>query len=53
MNIEILGFIGGALMVITLAMRTMIPLRMVGIVSSIFQIAFALLAGITSMLISA
>ncbi len=51
MNIEILGYIGGALMVVTLAMRTMIPLRMVGIVSSIFQIAFALLAGITPMLI--
>lgn len=51
MNIEIVGFIGAALMVFTLAMRTMIPLRAVGIVSSIFQIAFALLAGITPMLI--
>jgi CRP/FNR family transcriptional regulator, cyclic AMP receptor protein len=51
MNIEIIGFIGAALMVVTLAMKTMIPLRAVGIISSIFQIAFALLAGITPMLI--
>jgi CRP-like cAMP-binding protein len=51
MNIEIIGFIGAALMVVSLAMNTMIPLRAVGIISSIFQIAFALLAGITPMLI--
>ena len=51
MNIEIIGFIGAALMVVTLAMRTMIPLRAVGIIGSIFQIAFALLARITPMLI--
>jgi len=51
MNIEIIGFIGAALMVVALAMKTMIPLRAVGIISSIFQIAFALLAGITPMLI--
>ena len=38
-------------MVVTLAMKTMIPLRAVGAISSIFQIAFALLAGITPMLI--
>jgi len=49
-NIEIVGFIGAGLMVATLAMRTMIPLRVAGIVSSIFQIVFALLAGITPML---
>ena len=29
MNIEIIGFIGAALMVVTLAMKTMIPLRAV------------------------
>ena len=51
MNIEIIGFVGAALMVATLAMKTMIPLRAAGIISSIFQIAFALLAGITPMLI--
>jgi CRP/FNR family transcriptional regulator, cyclic AMP receptor protein len=51
MNIEIIGFIGAALMVVTLAMKTMIPLCAVGVISSIFQIAFALLAGITPMLI--
>ena len=45
MNIEIIGFIDAALMVVTLAMRTIIPLRAVGIISSIFQITFALLAG--------
>jgi CRP-like cAMP-binding protein len=51
MKIEIIGFVGAALMVATLAMKTMIPLRALGIISSIFQIAFALLAGITPMLI--
>ena len=51
MNIEIIGFVGAGLMVATLAMKTMIPLRAVGIISNIFQIAFALLAGITPMLI--
>jgi hypothetical protein len=49
--VEILGFIGAGLMVVTLAMRTMIPLRVVGIVSSACQIAFALLAGILPMLV--
>ena len=39
MNIEIIGFIGAALMVVTLAMKTMIPLCAVGVISSIFQIA--------------
>jgi CRP/FNR family transcriptional regulator, cyclic AMP receptor protein len=38
-------------MVATLAMRAMIPLRVLGIASSIFQIAFAASAGITPMLI--
>ena len=51
MNIEILGFAGAALMVLPLGMKTMIPLRVVGIASSIVQIVFALLAGITPMLI--
>jgi CRP/FNR family cyclic AMP-dependent transcriptional regulator len=54
MNIEIIqiiGFVGAALMVVTLAMKTMIPLRAVGVISSVFQIAFALLSGITPMLI--
>jgi CRP-like cAMP-binding protein len=49
--IEIIGFVGAALMVVTLAMKTMIPLRAVGVISSVFQISFALLAGITPMLI--
>jgi len=48
---EIVGFIGAALMVATLAMKAMIPLRVVGIVSNVFQIAFALSVGITPMLI--
>ena len=47
--IEILGFIGGGLTVVMLAMRTMIPLRVVGIASNIFQIAFGALAGVTPM----
>jgi CRP/FNR family transcriptional regulator, cyclic AMP receptor protein len=47
--IEILGFIGGGLTVVMLAMRTMIPLRLVGIASNIFQIAFGVSAGVTPM----
>jgi CRP/FNR family cyclic AMP-dependent transcriptional regulator len=46
-----IGYIGAGLMVVTLTMRTMIPLRVVGIISSIFQIVFAVTAGITPMLI--
>lgn len=46
-----IGYIDAGLMVVTLTMRTMIPLRAVGIVSSIFQIVFAMTAGITPMLI--
>jgi CRP/FNR family transcriptional regulator, cyclic AMP receptor protein len=48
---EIIGLIGAALTVTTFAMKAMIPLRVVGIVSSIFQIVFAVSAGITPMLI--
>jgi CRP/FNR family transcriptional regulator, cyclic AMP receptor protein len=50
-DIEIIGYLGAGLMVLTLGMRTMIPLRIVGIASSIVQIAFALLAGILPMLV--
>jgi CRP/FNR family transcriptional regulator, cyclic AMP receptor protein len=49
--IEIVGFIGGGLTVVMLGMRTMIPLRVVGIASNIFRIAFGALAGVTPMLI--
>jgi CRP/FNR family transcriptional regulator, cyclic AMP receptor protein len=50
-GIEILGFIGGGLTVVTLAMRTMVPLRVVAIASNIFQISFGALAGVAPMLI--
>ena len=50
-DIEIIGYLGAALMVATLGMRTMIPLRVTGIASSIVQIIFATLAGITPMLL--
>jgi CRP-like cAMP-binding protein len=50
-NIELIGYLGAGLMVVTLAMRTMIPLRVVGIVSNIVQIVFAILAGIPPMLV--
>jgi len=49
--IEIIGYVGAGLMVMTLAMRTMIPLRVTGIASSIVQIVFASLSGIWPMLI--
>jgi hypothetical protein len=51
MYLEIVGFIGAALAIATLAMKAMIPLRVVGIASSIFQIAFAASTGVTPMLI--
>ena len=51
MYLEIIGFIGAGLAIATLAMKSMIPLRIVGIASSIFQIAFAASAGVTPMLI--
>ena len=50
-GIEIPGFIGGGLTVVTLAMRTMVPLRVVAIASNIFQISFGALAGVAPMLI--
>jgi CRP/FNR family transcriptional regulator, cyclic AMP receptor protein len=49
--IEIIGFIGASLMVTTLTMRAMVPLRAIAIASSVFQIIFAVLAGITPMLV--
>jgi len=50
-HIELIGYLGAGLMVATLAMRTMIPLRIVGIVSNVVQIAYAVMAGIPPMLI--
>jgi CRP-like cAMP-binding protein len=49
--IEIIGYIGAALMVAALAMRTMIPLRLVGICNNILSALFGLLAGVYPMLI--
>ena len=50
-DIELIGYLGAGLMVATLGMKTMIPLRVTGIASSVVQIIFASLAGITPMLL--
>ncbi|MGZ5853836.1 MAG: hypothetical protein ACXWJ0_06810 [Xanthobacteraceae bacterium] len=37
---EILGYAGAALMIATLAMRTMIPLRIVGIITNCLSLTY-------------
>lgn len=49
--IDILGYTGAALMIVMLAMRTMIPLRTVGIFNNILSALYGLLAGVYPMLI--
>jgi hypothetical protein len=49
--IEYVGYAGAGLMILTLAMKTMIPLRMVGIASNICSMLYGLAAGIHPMLI--
>lgn len=49
--IEYIGYAGAALMILTLAMKTMVPLRMVGIASNCCSIIYGFLAGIHPMFI--
>jgi len=49
--IEYLGYVGAGLMILTLAMKTMIPLRMVGMASNVCSMLYGLVAGIYPMLI--
>ena len=49
--IEYVGYAGAALMILTLAMKTMVPLRMVGIASNCCSIIYGFLAGIHPMFI--
>jgi CRP-like cAMP-binding protein len=47
--IDFIGYGGAALMIITLAMKTMIPLRIVGILTNVLSLTYGLLAGIHPM----
>ena len=50
--IEAIGYAGTAATVATYSMRTIIPLRIAGILSSVFFITYALSAGIWPMLVT-
>jgi hypothetical protein len=49
--VDAIGYLGAALMVAMLAMRTMIPLRLVGIANNVLSALYGLLAGVPPMLI--
>lgn len=49
--IELIGYLGAALMIAALAMRTMIPLRVVGICNNVLSALFGILAGVYPMVI--
>lgn len=49
--IELLGYAGSVLMFSTFYMKTMIPLRVVGITANVFMIAYTALAGVYPVLI--
>jgi hypothetical protein len=49
--IDIIGYTGAALMIAMLAMRTMIPLRGIGICNNILSALYGALAGVYPMLI--
>ncbi len=50
--IELIGYCGTTATVATYSMRTLVPLRAAGILSSIFFIVYALLAGVWPMLLT-
>ena len=50
--IEAIGYAGTAATVATYSMRTIIPLRIAGILSSLFFIAYATIAGVLPMLVT-
>lgn len=49
--IELLGYVGSVLMFSTFYMKTMIPLRLVGITANVFMISYTALAGVYPVLI--
>jgi CRP/FNR family cyclic AMP-dependent transcriptional regulator len=49
--VDIIGYTGAALMIVMLAMRTMIPLRVIGIFNNILSATYGALAGVYPMLI--
>ena len=50
--IEAIGYAGTAATVATYSMRTIIPLRIAGILSSLFFITYALISGVLPMLVT-
>jgi CRP/FNR family cyclic AMP-dependent transcriptional regulator len=49
--VHLLGYLGAGLMVVTLAMRTMVPLRSLAIISNILSIVYGFFAGVYPTLI--
>jgi CRP-like cAMP-binding protein len=50
-EIDIIGYAGAALMIATLAMRTMMPLRIMGIITNCLSLTYGLVSGIWPMVI--
>ena len=50
--IELVGYAGTTATVATYSMRTIVPLRVAGILSSLFFISYALIVGIFPMLVT-
>lgn len=50
--IEAIGYAGTAATVATYSMRTIVPLRLAGILSSVFFITYAVISGIWPMLLT-
>lgn len=50
--VELIGYAGTAATVATYSMRTIVPLRIAGIMSSFFFISYALLVGVLPMLVT-
>lgn len=50
--VEFIGYAGTTATVATYSMRTIIPLRVAGILSSIFFITYALIIGVLPMLVT-
>jgi len=48
-SIDLIGYGGAALMIATLAMKTMVPLRILGILTNCFSLTYGLIAGIPPM----
>jgi CRP/FNR family transcriptional regulator, cyclic AMP receptor protein len=50
--VELVGYAGTTATIATYSMRTIVPLRIAGILSSLFFIAYALLVGVSPLLMT-